>query len=270
MRALLLLWLLLGTTVQAGSPSERPRVVSMNVCTDQLAQLLAAPGQLVSVTWLARDPALNPLAVEAQAIPINQGTAESVLPLRPDVVLAGVTTTRATVELMRKLGWTVVEVTPASRIEEAISNIRLVAGAIKREDEGEALIATIESGLAETQRPRASMPESVALYAAGGRVAGSASLSADVVRHVGKSNLGDRFGPFGGSVSVEELLLERPALLVVSPHREDRPSLAQMALAHPALQTSPASRRVDIPASLWNCDGPGIVDAARLLNSQAP
>ena len=32
------------------------RVASLNLCTDQLAMLIAAPGQLVSISWLARGP----------------------------------------------------------------------------------------------------------------------------------------------------------------------------------------------------------------------
>ncbi|MEL6267927.1 MAG: ABC transporter substrate-binding protein, partial [Pseudomonadota bacterium] len=42
------------------------RVVSMNLCTDQLAMLIASPGQLVSVSYLARDPASSAMAAEAQ------------------------------------------------------------------------------------------------------------------------------------------------------------------------------------------------------------
>ncbi len=40
-------------SVWAGPPE---RVVSVNLCTDQLAMLLAAPGQLISVSHLASDP----------------------------------------------------------------------------------------------------------------------------------------------------------------------------------------------------------------------
>jgi iron complex transport system substrate-binding protein len=270
MRVRLLLCALLATaSVAASAEPAPPRVVSMNICTDYVAQLLAAPGQLVSVTWLARDSGLNPLAAEAHAIPINQGTAESVLPLRPAVVLAGVTTTRATVELMRKLGWNVVEVTPASRLDQMPENIRRIARAMQREAAGEALIEVIEAGLAETRAVPAAEPDRVALYAAGGRLVGGDSLAADVVRHVGMTNAGDRFGPFGGALGVEELLRERPALAVSSPYRADRPSLAQNVLSHPALSHASAPPRVEIAAALWSCDGPGVVAAARALKQAA-
>ena len=42
---------------EADAPAPVPaRVVSINLCTDQLAMLLAAPGQLLSVSHLAREP----------------------------------------------------------------------------------------------------------------------------------------------------------------------------------------------------------------------
>ena len=48
--------------------SEAPgRVVSMNLCTGQLAMMLAAPGQLHSGTYLAIDPRASAMAEEAEA-----------------------------------------------------------------------------------------------------------------------------------------------------------------------------------------------------------
>lgn len=59
------------------------RVVSMNLCTDQLAMLIAAPGQLVSVSHVARDPVSSALAEQAQAYPVNHGSAEEIFLLAP-------------------------------------------------------------------------------------------------------------------------------------------------------------------------------------------
>ena len=74
------------------------RVVSMNLCTDQLAMLLAAPGQLISVSHLASDPMASTMVAEAQAYPVNRGGAEQILLMEPDLVLAGSYTSLASVE----------------------------------------------------------------------------------------------------------------------------------------------------------------------------
>ena len=61
----------------------------MNLCTDQLAMLLADPGQLVSVSHMALDPLSSAMVEEAEAFTINRGGAEQVYLMRPDLVLAG-------------------------------------------------------------------------------------------------------------------------------------------------------------------------------------
>ena len=43
------------------------RVVSMNLCTDQLAMMLADEGQLISVSDIAIDPNMSPMAEAARA-----------------------------------------------------------------------------------------------------------------------------------------------------------------------------------------------------------
>ena len=52
-----LVWLLAAAT-QYAAQAAPVRVASVNLCTDQLAMLLAAPGQLASVSaWAARPQA---------------------------------------------------------------------------------------------------------------------------------------------------------------------------------------------------------------------
>ncbi|WP_317616335.1 substrate-binding domain-containing protein [Paracoccus mutanolyticus] len=101
MRLWVLFTMLVALAMPAGAAPRR--VVSINLCTDQLALAVAAPGQLVSVSELARDPALSAMASRAAAIPSNRGRAEEVLALRPDLVLASSLGDAATVRLLH--GW---------------------------------------------------------------------------------------------------------------------------------------------------------------------
>ena len=64
MRLALLFALILSLAPAAPAGAAPLRVVSINLCTDQLAMLLAAPGQLVSVTHLARDPEASVMALQ--------------------------------------------------------------------------------------------------------------------------------------------------------------------------------------------------------------
>ena len=99
------------------------RVVSMNVCTDQLAMLVARPGQLHSVSYLARDAGSSAMVQEAGAYTVNHGLAEEIFLMKPDLVLAGTYTTRTTVSLLRRLGFRVEEFPPEASFEDVRANI---------------------------------------------------------------------------------------------------------------------------------------------------
>ncbi len=99
------------------------RIVSLNLCADELVLRLAAPGTVKSVTWLARDPALSNVAALAHTVPVNRGLAEDVVPLAPDLVIAGAYTTRTAVALLRRLKIPVLELDVPRNVDEALAQI---------------------------------------------------------------------------------------------------------------------------------------------------
>ena len=86
----------------SGKPS---RVVSINLCTDQILLQLVDRDRIASVTYLATDPAISYYADRAIGIKKNHGLAEEILPLKPDLILAGTFTSRPTTLLLKKLGY---------------------------------------------------------------------------------------------------------------------------------------------------------------------
>ena len=84
MKALATLLLLLAAPAAA-----RPlRVASLNLCSDELALRLAAPGQLVSVSRLGADPDETLLAARARGLATNNGRVTDIIALAPDLVLS--------------------------------------------------------------------------------------------------------------------------------------------------------------------------------------
>src|SRR5437868_842546 len=73
---------LFGPALAAGGP----RIVSMNVCTDQLLIALADPKQILGLSRFSRDASWS--ADGARRYPVLSGGAEDVLVLKPDIVLA--------------------------------------------------------------------------------------------------------------------------------------------------------------------------------------
>jgi iron complex transport system substrate-binding protein len=124
------------TPLRAEAPG---RVVSMNLCTDQLALMLAREGQLISVSDIARDPLTSAMHLEAAAYPVNHGGAEEIFLLQPDLVLAGVWSDPATVAMLRGLGIEVAQIDVANSLADIPDLVREVGRLLDRETEAEAL-----------------------------------------------------------------------------------------------------------------------------------
>jgi len=240
------------------------RIVSLNICTDQLLLLLVEPARIASLSFFARDPAYSALAARAEGLRTNQGSIEEILPLAPDLVLAGTFTTRATVFLLRRLGYPVVEVPPETSFTEARANIGQVAGAVGEAARGVALIAELDQGLAEV--PAAARRPLAAFYWANGFTSGRGTLANAVAEHAGLANLAAARGVRGiAQFPLEKLLVAEPDLVILG-RRHDGAALANETFRHPALRHFLETRTAaSVPDSLWVCGTPLVAEAAARL-----
>jgi iron complex transport system substrate-binding protein len=257
------LWLL-GAAAAAAPPA---RIVSINICGDLLALSLAPRARVRSVTFLASDPMTSPIAERAVGIVPNYGKAEEVLALDPDLVLAGRYTARATVNLLRRLGYPVLELDIAETLDDARAQIRAAAAAMGTQAAGERMIAALDARI-EAARSADHRPRPLAVvYGPNGFTLGPRSLSGSLVAIAGFDNLADRVGILrSGHLSLEQLLLAEPDVLILEAERGRAPAMATQILAHPAL-TELRSRItfVQVPRALWSCPGPWLADALQAL-----
>ena len=79
--------ILLISMVSAGP--KPTRIVSINLCTDQLLLQLVGHKRIASVTYLAADPYISYSANLAVGLVKNHGLAEEVVALNPDLTLTG-------------------------------------------------------------------------------------------------------------------------------------------------------------------------------------
>ena len=75
--------------LRAGGRASRSRIVSLDLCTDQLLVELVDRARIAAVTHLAADPTVSAIPEKARGIPITRGAAEDVLRYDPDLILAG-------------------------------------------------------------------------------------------------------------------------------------------------------------------------------------
>lgn len=231
------------------------RVVSLHLCADQLLLGLADRSQVVSLSPFATDPLRSHMAAAAAGIPRSRGTAEEVLGMTPDLVLAGARSARSTVATLSRLGIRVMDL-PLPRDFAAIRDqIRAVAAALGHAARGEAMIAAMDARLAAARHdvPR---PRPVAfIWQPGGFTSGPGSLEHAVLAAAGFDNLAARFGigPFG-HLPLERLVRAVPDLVINWMGSEPFPSLAREGLHHPALLKAARGTPVlSMPPELWTC-----------------
>ena len=238
------------------------RVVSINLCTDQLAMMLAAPGQLVSVSHLAADPYSSAMAEDGARYPANHGLAEEVFLLRPDLVLGGRYTAQATVDLLERLGVPVVTLPPVRELDEIPEHLRIIGAALGRTPEAEALVAQFQADLAALSAPEGATAPLGALYYANGYSLGARSLAGQVLARAGFRNTAAEAGLTGGGhLPLEALILANPDLVLRGTPYPGQ-SRSEEILTHPALaalgQGAPAPRLTDRD---WICGTPRVIHA---------
>ncbi len=239
------------------------RIVSINICGDLLALSLAPRARIASVTFLAADPVMSPIASAADGVPLNYGKAEEVLALRPDLVLAGRYTARATVALLKRLGYPVIEFDVAESLDDARTQIRTAAVAMGVREAGEKMIAALDARIEAAAAKRGDWRPLAAVYGPNGFTPGPRTLSGSLIELAGFENLAARAGiRYWGNLSLERLLLARPDVLIVEARQDRARALADQILAHPALDDLRDRITVaEVPRPLWSCPGPWIVDA---------
>ena len=246
----------------SGVPSGQPRrVVSMNLCTDQLAMMLAAPGQLLSVSHLAADPRGSAMAEEAKAYRLNRGLAEEIWLMQPDLVIAGSFSTRATVDMLRRLGVPVVVMAPAYGLADIPDRLREMGVALGREEAAELAVADFHNRLDALRDDIARHPRA-ALYYANGYTSGDKTLAGEIIATAGFANIAAEAGvPSGGHLPLEVLAMARPEA-VISGRPYPGSSRSEEILDHPVVQ---ALRRTTVGAVLtdrdWVCGTPNVLRA---------
>ncbi len=227
------------------------RVVSLNLCTDQLLVLLA-PEQVTALEPLARDPALSFVAALAARLPQVRADAEAVLALHPDLVLAGRYGAQDTVALLRARGVRVVQFEEAEDFPAIGVQVGEMAELLGVPARGRRMVAAMWRRLAAIRRRAGT----AVLWEAGGWSAGPGGFGDAVLRAAGLADLGS-----GGRIGVERLLALRPDVLVTEAAPRF-PSLATDLAWHPAL--AGMTRRVVAPPLLV-CAGPWSVGAVEAL-----
>lgn len=266
MRTSDLIWALCLAGALLGAPAttwaDAPkRVVSMNLCTDQLAMLLADEGQLVSVSRIASDPRSSAMADQAAAYPANSGLAEEVFLMQPNLVVAGSYTARASVDMLERLGIPVIRFKPAASLPEVRDRIVQMGDALGQSVRADQMVTRFDSQLATFTAEATAHPRA-ALYYANGYTSGDQTLAGQILMTAGLDNIAAEAGfEAGGVIPLEVLAMAQPDTVITSAPYPGA-SRSEEVQRHPVIEDLRRSRPdAALTDSDWVCGTPFVLEA---------
>ncbi|MET0248496.1 MAG: ABC transporter substrate-binding protein [Sphingobium sp.] len=252
------------TPVEGEGPAHRPkRIVSLNLCADQLVLALADREQIAGLTRNARDRQMSAAADAARGLPLLGGSAEEVLGVDPDLVIGMPARRSRATAILRAQDYRAVDLKPANDYGAILGSIRDVAQAVGHPERGEALIARMDAALRRLPKARGRVV--AAYYQRRGYMTGTGTLVNDLMTRAGVTNLASVLGkPPLSQMSLEEMRAAAPDFLVVESATDKVVDQGTAMLHHPVLSGIP---RISIPQAWTVCGGPAYVDAARALSA---
>lgn len=247
------------------TPAAKPaRIVSLNLCADQLLLALADRDQIAGLTRSATDPGLSAEARRAHGLPLLRNSTEQILAIDPDLVVGMPASSTLATGVLVGQHYRALDLQTANSLGEIVASIRQTAAAVGHRQRGEALVRRMEQDLRSLPKPGAG--KVAAYYQRRGYMTGTGTLIDELMRRVGLVNLAGKLGkPALAQVSLEEIVAAQPDFLIVESATDDVRDQGTEMLHHPALRGIP---RLTIPQAWTVCGTPAYVRAARSLTEQ--
>ncbi|MEL6486666.1 MAG: ABC transporter substrate-binding protein [Pseudomonadota bacterium] len=234
--------------------------VSLNPCLDAILVEVAEPEQILAISHYSHQPGGSRMEPGIAArFAFTGGTAEEIIALQPDIVLASTFLPPATKAALERAGLRIETFDSPKTLDQSAVQIERMADLVGTDQPAKDVSAAMLSGPIYTVMPDHIDAEpgpdpSVLLWQAGQIVAGQETLIAQLIKEAGFTNHVEALGlGQADHVTLEQVLTRPPDLLLVAGD-----SLGQQ---HPALSQLEGTRVHFFDPSLFYCGGPSVADA---------
>ncbi|HEY0597214.1 ABC transporter substrate-binding protein [Sphingopyxis sp.] len=249
---------------RAKAPAIPQRIVSINLCADQLVLALADRGQIAGLTKNATDVTMSGEAAKAHGIPLLSNSAEQILAIEPDLIVGMPASRSAALRALPQQDYPLLDLATANTLDEIYTSIRETAAAVGHPERGTALIARMQGELAGLPKP--GRGRVAAYYQRRGYMTGTGTLIDELMGRVGLVNLAGKLGkPPLSQLSLEEMVAAEPDFLIVESATDKVTDQGSEMLHHPAIKDIP---RISIPQAWTVCGSPAYTQAARSMTVQ--
>lgn len=246
-----------------------PKIASINMCLDQYLLDLARPEQIAGLSPFARDKVRSWAHEKTAPYRILSGTAEEIIEIKPDLVVAGTFTRKATRDFVaaKKIPMQVFDlVRNIAEAKAQISHFGRLTDNIAKADQRNAEIDAAVTRLRNAAR------HGLRVLPVGRRgwVSGRETLVSNLLSVAGLTNAAGETGLKGsGTVPLETIVKLKPDAILVSRSDNQAEDQGRAVLLHPAIaDLFPPERRIVIPEYLTVCSGPMLAEAIDHLAGQ--
>lgn len=264
------LWALSCVSGPAWADEALPRVVSLDYCADQYVLALAAPSQVLGLSVEAGD-VHSFYRERATGLHKTRADAESVLALRPDLVIRNWGGDPRMLSLLERAGIKVMTATYGRGSQVMFDNLRRFADAMGRSREAEQLINETQRDLAAaTGAPRLGL--TAAYVAPGGITAGSGTFVDEIIDAAGFDTSASRLGLEGWRPLPLEVFVKDPPDVIIASFfdlkqaKASNWSVARHARIRQMLTDTPT---VYVPGRYFSCNGLFFADTVALIRAEA-
>ncbi len=260
----------LAGAAEAAENVHRPparRVLSLNPCLDEVLIQVADRSQIVALSHYARDPHASTIVDLAKTYPQTFESAEEVMMLEPDLVLASRHSSPATRAALTQFGVPFELFSVPNSVKVSSGQIMKIAKLVGHLDRGAKLVDQINRALTAAAPAPGARPISALVFQPRGFAAGDGTLVNEMLTRTGFINVASRYGiKQWGDVSLERLLADPPELLLSAEVEPGAPTWAERVVSHPALKAiANKMHRAVFPERLLYCGGPTLIKTAGLL-----
>ncbi len=194
------------------------RILSGVLASDEILTALVPPERLAAVTYLVDEPGLSDVAkLLPPGLPRIHAEAETMLALRPDLVVLASYTRAATVRLLVAAGIPVVRFQWYRSFADIMNSVRMLAAAVGADDNGARLVDDMRQRIADVEGRTQGLARPRVLYYGGGYSAGEDTLIDAMITLAGGHNVARDVDLRGqGRLPLEVAVSLRPEVILVS------------------------------------------------------
>lgn len=248
----------------AAPPPGGGGIVSINPCADAMLVQLVPPERIAAISHYSRDPGASSMPLEvARRFRTTSGTAEEVIALKPDLVVASSFTPPATRSAFARAGIAALYLDMPSTIAASRAQVLQLADAVDAPAAGAAMAARIDA----LPPPPGGPPVPALLWIGGNMASGSGTLLDEMMVRAGFRDVAAEYGlRFTGELPIEQIVARPPRVMLVPEERGLDSDSRAAQLRSRALRASGANvTQAAFPRRLVNCGGPVIPDAMARL-----